>query len=148
MLMSVSFAVLLAYVFYETNIFNLGFYLIPFMINLLLTGWAVGLLVSGLIVLFGMRVQTLAWTGIYILAPFSGVYYPISTLPMWAQNISQFLPTSYVFEGMRSVILQGTMSTEMLLKSSALNLIFIIFGVTFFVFMFNKSKERGLARLE
>src|SRR3989344_4097885 len=41
MFMSLSFAVVLAYVAYKANIFLLGFYLIPFMANLLITGWAV-----------------------------------------------------------------------------------------------------------
>lgn len=148
MVMSISFAILLAYFAYKANIFSLGFYLIPFMINLLLTGWAVGLIVAGLIVLFGMRIQTLAWTGIFLIAPFSGVYYPISTLPHWAQNISMFLPTSYIFEGMRSVILDGKMLPSMLLKSFLLNAVFLALGIFLFIRMFEKSKEKGLARLE
>lgn len=148
MIMSVSFAILLAFFAYKTNIFSLGFYLIPFMINLLLTGWAVGLIVAGLIVLYGMRIQTLAWTGIFLIAPFSGVYYPISTLPAWAQKIALFLPTSYIFEGMRSVIINGQLLPSMLLKSFLLNGVFLALGVSLFVYMFEKSKEKGLARLE
>src|SRR5258708_7832069 len=46
MLLTVGFAVFLAWIVYQANIFNLGFYLIPFMISLLLTGWAAGLIVS------------------------------------------------------------------------------------------------------
>lgn len=148
MIMSLSFAVILAYVAYKANIFQLGFYLIPFMANLLITGWAIGLIVAGLIVLYGMRIQTLAWTGIYMLAPFSAVYYPIDTLPNWAQKVASFIPTSYIFEGMRKVITEGYLPQEMLLKSFLLNSALLLLGLIFFNFMFTKSKEKGLARLE
>jgi ABC-2 type transport system permease protein len=148
MFMSLSFAVVLAYVAYKANIFLLGFYLIPFMANLLITGWAVGLIVAGLIVLYGMRIQTLAWTGIFMLAPFSAVYYPVSTLPDWAQKVAAFVPTSYVFEGMREIIVNGKTSPEMLIKSFLLNGIFLILGFVLFNYMFTKSKTKGLARLE
>jgi len=148
MILSLSFAVLLALFAYKANIFLLGFYLIPFMINLLITGWAVGLIVAGLIVLYGMRIQTLAWTGIFLLAPFSAVYYPVSTLPVWAQKIAMFIPTSYIFEGMREVITNGKTAPDMLLKSFLLNGLFLVLGFVLFIFMFDKSKTKGLARLE
>ena len=123
-------------------------YLIPFMISLMITGWAIGLIVAGLIINYGMRIQTIAWTGIFILAPFSGIYYPISTLPIWAQKVAVFLPTSYIFEGMRAIISKGVVAWNTLLVSFLLNAILLAFGIFFFIFMFSKSKEKGLARLE
>jgi ABC-2 type transport system permease protein len=148
LLVSLSFAMLLALFLYKANIFTLGFYLIPFIVSLLLTGWAVGLIVSALIIYFGIKIQTFAWGGVFLLAPFSGIYYPISTLPIWAQKVASFLPTSYVFEGMREVIFKGSLSAIDLIKSFMLNGVFLVIGVLFFNFMFTKSKEKGLARLE
>ncbi len=148
MIFSVGFSILLALVLYKTNIFSLGFYLIPFIMSLTITGWAVGLFVSGLIIRYGMRIQTFAWGGIALLSPFSGVYYPISTLPLWAQRVAMYVPTSYIFEGMRSVIFKGSMFYGDLLKSFAINIVYIIVGLLFFNLMFKKSKMRGLADLE
>lgn len=148
MIMTLSLATLLAYFVYQANVFSLGFYLIPFMASLLMTGWGIGLLISGIIIYFGTKIQTLAWSGITVITPFSGVFYPISVLPEWAQKISAFLPTSYIFEGMRTVILQGYMSMDMLIKSFLINIILVIIGLSFFTFMFNKSKQKGLAKLE
>lgn len=148
LLMSVGFAVLLAFLLYKANIFSFGFYLIPFIISLLLTGWAIGLIVSGLIISYGMRIQAFAWSGVYLLAPFSGIYYSVSTLPEWAQKISYILPTSYIFEGMRTVVFQGYLPIDMLIKSFVLNIILFSLGLWFFNFMFDKSKNKGLARLE
>jgi ABC-2 type transport system permease protein len=147
-LVSAGFATLVAFLVYKANIFSLGFYLIPFLISLILTGWGTGLIIASLILRFGRRIQTLAWTGVAIITPFSGVYYPISVLPGWAQKVAVFLPTSYIFEGMRSVILEGVFSYEDLLKSFLLNFILLGFGLSLFLRMFEKSKELGLARLD
>lgn len=145
---SVGFASVVAFLVYKANIFNLGFYLIPFVVSLMLTGWGVGLIVAALIVRFGRRIQTLAWTGVAIITPFSGVYYPISILPSWAQQIAVFLPTSYIFEGMRTIIFKGTLPVDILIKSFLLNFVLLVFGMSLFIHMFERSKELGLARLD
>ncbi len=148
MFIAVGFSAFLAYVIFKANVFVLSFWLIPFMVSLLLTGWAFGLLVGGLIVYYGHKIQVLAWSGIFIIVPFSGVYYPISTLPKFAQKVAMFLPTSYIFEGMRSIIFKGVFDFKSLYISLSLDGVLIALGIMFFVFMFNKSKEKGLARLE
>ena len=43
----------------------------------------------------------------FLLAPFSCIYYPLETLPVWMQWIAQYLSTTYVFEGMRALIIRG-----------------------------------------
>lgn len=147
-LVSVGFASLVAFFIYKANVYSLGFYLIPFYLNLILTGWGAGLIVAALIIRFGRRIQTLAWTGVAIITPFSGVYYPISILPSWAQSIASFLPTSYIFEGMRTVIFKNTLPVDILMKSFLLNLVLLVFGLSLFIYMFEKSKQLGLARLD
>lgn len=146
--LSISFAIILAYFLYHVNIFGLGFYLIPFMASLLVAGWGYGLIVASLIVYFGIRIQGFAWMGVFLLVPLSGVYYPISTLPFWAQKLSAFIPMTYVFEGMRAVLSRRTFDWANLLKSFVLDVVLLIIGVSIFLFMFNKSKEKGLQRLE
>ena len=63
--------------------------------------------------LVGMRLPVgkvlkmfLAWVAIFAVAPVSGIYYPIATLPGWLQPVAWVLPSSYVFEGMRAVLLE------------------------------------------
>ncbi|MDZ7586480.1 MAG: ABC transporter permease [Patescibacteria group bacterium] len=148
MIMTISFAGILVYLLYAVNVFRFGWLILPFMALLLMFGWSVGFIVAGLIIRFGMRIQTLAWTGIYLLAPFSAIYYPVSSLPAWAQTIAKWTPTSYVFEGMRSVIFTGTMDQANLIKSLGLTIIFFLSSIGFFLMMFNQSRKTGLARLE
>lgn len=147
MLLSMFFAIGFAFLLYQTNIFTFGFVLIPFIISLLMTGWFAGFVVAGFIIRFGAKIQTLAWVGVSILMPFSAVFYPVSTLPDWAQKIAIFVPTSYIFEGMREILFKGIISYDKLFLSLALNIIYLIISIIFFVWMFNKSRKLGLGRL-
>jgi ABC-2 type transport system permease protein len=101
---SFTFAALITYLLYRSSIFVLGWMLLPWAFLLIMFGWIFGVFISGIILRYGTKIQTLAWTSIYIIAPFSAIYYPVSSLPTWAQNIAWWVPTSYVFEGMRATI--------------------------------------------
>lgn len=147
MIISLSFSALIATLLYKYNLFIYGFLLIPFVLSLLLTGWVVGFIVAGFLIRFGQRLQTLGWTGVYLIAPFSVIFYSLSILPPWAQTIAKFVPPSYVFEGMREIIFTGRLSYDKLLISLGLNLIYLILSIAFFVFMFNRSRKLGLGRL-
>ena len=96
-------ACLLAIPFYEYNIFQMGLPLIAFFTNVLVTGWALGFVISALILRFGMGAESLAWVVVFAFAPFSAIYYPVSSLPEWLQGLALCLPQTHVFEGMRSV---------------------------------------------
>src|SRR6266403_1732725 len=92
-IISLAFSATLAFLFYHYNVFSFGWYLPIFVLNLLLTGWAGGFIVSAFIIRFGQKLQQLAWAGVALIAPFSAVYYPLSVLPHWAQNIAVFIPS-------------------------------------------------------
>lgn len=146
-LISILFTIGFAFLLYKTNIFSFGFILIPFIVSLMLTGWAAGFIVGGIIIRFGAKIQTLAWVGVTILMPFSAVYYPVSVLPDWAQIVAKFVPPSYIFEGMREIIFTGNFAYDKLIISFTLNFLYLFLSIWFFVFMFNKSKKIGLGRL-
>lgn len=146
-MVSLGFSAVLAFIFYKYNIFNFGFYLLPFIFSLLLTGWAGGFIVAAIIVRFGMKVQTLAWAGIVLIAPFSAIYYPVSILPDWVQTVGKFIPSTYIFEGLREVLFTGNMSLDKLLISFALNIFYLILSIWFFVAMFKSTRKLGLGRL-
>ena len=148
MMVTLSFAAALAWFLYAVNILAVGWYFLPFLASLLLTGWFVGFLVSGIIISFGTRIQTLAWAGVYILAPFSGIYYPLSTLPHWAQVVARLIPTSYIFEGMRQILTTGSMPIGTLLISYGLNMVYLVISVALFVKLFERRRRLGLAQLE
>ena len=75
---------ILAIVFFGFNIYGLGFALAAFFLNLILTSWAVGIVVSGVVMRNGMGAESLAWTVMFILMPLTCVYYPVAVLPSLA----------------------------------------------------------------
>jgi ABC-2 type transport system permease protein len=133
-------------VLYAFNIFLYGLLILPFVINLLLSGWFLGFLVAAVIIRYGQTLETLAWAGPVVIAPFAGLYYPIATLPHWAQKVALFVPPSYIFEGMRQVLFTGHLSPEKVFISLALNIVYLVISILFFVFMFNQSRKLGLGR--
>ena len=136
--------VLAAFIFYSFNIFTLGFYLIPFALNLLVFGWILGILAIGIILRYGSAANSFAWGMIFILQPFTAVFYPLSTLPKAMQYVAVLLPSTHVFEGMRHVIATGTIPTANLIFAFALNIIYFILVMVFFHKMFSRIKEKGL----
>ncbi len=71
----------LAIVFYEANIFTLGLPLIAFFSVLIMFGWAIGMMVCALILRVGLGAENVAWLAIFLIAPVSAIYYPVSILP-------------------------------------------------------------------
>ena len=146
-LIGFAFASLVAFFLYQIKIFMFGFYLIPFIGLLILTGWWVGFLIAGLILRYGTTIQTFAWSAIMIISPFSAVYYPLAILPGWARTIASVIPTSYMFEGIRQVIYEGKIDNSKFLMSLGLNIIYLVGSMIFLKKSFNKALERGLIKV-
>jgi len=144
---SVGFAGLLAILLYQVNIFKYGLYFLPLMFSLIMSGWWIGFFVAGLILRFGRKIQTFAWSVAYLFAPFSAVYYPVSILPPWARTVANLLPTSYVFEMMREIIKTGNFDGQKLAMSMGLNFIYLLLALWFFHKSFAKAMDNGLSSL-
>lgn len=134
----------LAWIFYSFNIFLIGISLIPFVLNLIVMGWAIGIVTTALILRFGQEAEVLAWALGFLFMPISAVFYPVSVLPPFLQTIAHFVPASYVFEGMRDVITNGGLPLQQLLWSSSLNVAYILFAFLFFHWNFRTVKRKGL----
>ncbi len=142
-LFGVGGAALIAIPLFHYTIFSLGLPLLAFFVNLLVMGWSIGLLVSGLVLRYGLGAESLAWIAIFAVQPVSGVYYPISTLPTWLQYIAAVLPSSHVFEGMRAVLFDHTFRTDLLLYAVVLNVIYLGAGFLSFLAFFKNARVRG-----
>ena len=139
---------LIAIILYKFNIFSLGLYIIPAVINLILVGWWVGFIINGLILRFGNRVEAFAWSFIFIIYPFSAIFYPVTSLPKWGQIVALILATSYIFENMRSVIFSKTFSWENIIISFLLNMLYLGLSLIFLKIMFAEAlKNARLVKL-
>jgi ABC-2 type transport system permease protein len=93
-----------ALVFFSFDTSSLGFGLVPIATVLLVVGWAISLLVIGLVLRFGSGAEALAWGVMFVLMPLSGVFNPIENLPAVLQPIARLLPTTHAFEALRSLV--------------------------------------------
>ncbi len=134
---------LLALALFHFNIYALGLPLLVFFVNLVITAWAIGLAVCGLVLRYGMGAESLAWSLVMLLLPFCCVYYPVWILPEWLQPISWALSPTYVFEGLRAIILDQEFRADLMLKAFALNLIYLAAGLATFVLIMSNARRKG-----
>lgn len=134
---------IMAIAFFGFNLWGLGLALVAFFVNLFLTSWAIGLAVSGLILRFGLGAEGLAWSITFLLLPLTAVYYPVGVLPEWLQWISLSLAPTYVFEGMRALVIDGVFHVGFMVKALALNAIYFSIGFLVFLRLFNAARRAG-----
>jgi ABC-2 type transport system permease protein len=142
-LIGVGGAALIAIPLFQHSVFDLGLPLIAFFVNLIVMGWAIGLVVSGIVLRYGLGAESMAWIAIFAVQPLSGVYYPVETLPGWLQPAAWLLPASHVFEGMRAVLIQHEVRMDLLLNAVILNVLYLGAGILIFLALFNVARRRG-----
>ena len=134
---------LLALAFFGFNLWGLGLVLAAFFANLLLTSWAVGIFVSGLVLRNGLGAENMAWTIMFIFLPLTCVYYPVAVLPHWLAHISWLLPPTYVFEGMRALLIDHVFRADLMVESLALNVVFFLGGAAAFMGLLKSARRSG-----
>jgi ABC-2 type transport system permease protein len=134
---------LIAILFYKFNILSFGFALVPHVINLFLFGFALAIFINAIIIRFGSSAQVLAFGMAILVQPISAVYYPISALPVWLQYLSRLLPSSYVFESIRSIAAGNSFEPHSFFIAFGLNIFLIALTWWFFAAMFKKVKVMG-----
>ena len=101
-------------------------------------------MVTGILIRYGLGAESLTWVIPFMIAPVSCIYYPLSTLPPWLQEIALFIPTSYVFEGMRALLLDGQWRGDLLRQAFMLNCIYFSLGMSIFLLAFRSARKHGL----
>lgn len=125
-------------------LFELGLLLIPFLLVLFLFGIALGIFASALVLRLGPASEWLVWPIPALLSPFAGVFYPLSTLPVWMQAVGKLLPPSYVFEGMRAAIAGESFGVGGLLLGAALAVLQVLAASWFFTRVYRHAVRSGL----
>ena len=128
------------------NFFKIGMVLLPFMLVLFVFGIAVGVFISAIIFRLGPSAEWLGWPIPLVLSIFSGVYYPISTLPPSLQVVARLMPPCYVFESLRSILSNGSFSpglTLNLLIGASLAIVDLYVTYTFFIVIYRHNLRNG-----
>ena len=137
-------AIFFANYFFNFHLFELGLYLIFFFFNLTLIGWSIGLFVSALVLRHGQSFEELAGAIIFIVLPFSCVYYPLSSLPEIMQSFSSIFPTTMIFEEMRSLIFNSHVEYLNIIKIFCINIILLLLSSSFFLYTLNVVRKKGI----
>lgn len=135
----------LAIWFFGFNLWSLGLGLVAFFANLLLTAWAVGMLVSGLIIRNGLGAEGFAWSLMFLILPLCAVFYPVEVLPQALQWVAWALPPTYVFEGFRALLIDHTFRLDLMLWALTLNI--VLFGIALISFIKLVDSARDIGSL-
>ncbi len=134
---------ILAILFFGFNVYELGLALAAFFANLILTSWAIGIFVSGVVLRNGLGAESLAWTIMFLFLPLTAVYYPVATLPVWLQPLAWMLPPTYVFEGMRALLIEQTFRADLMLAALALNAVWFAAAAYAFLKLLESARQQG-----
>jgi ABC-2 type transport system permease protein len=134
---------LLAVAFFGFNLWGLGVALAVFFANLILTSWSVGIFVSGLVLRNGLGAESFAWGIMFMLLPLACVYYPVSVLPAFLQPVAWALPPTYVFEGMRTLLIDHVFRADLMLEAFGLNLVFMAVAIAAFLKLVASARNQG-----
>ena len=134
---------LIAAIYFGFNLWGLGFAVAIFFANLLLTAWSVGVIVSGLILRNGMGAEGLAWTLMFLILPLCAVYYPVATLPPLLQPFAWALAPTYVFEGLRALLLTQTFRADLMAEAFLINLVYMAVAGFAFLKLLDSARRQG-----
>ena len=124
--------------------FAIGLMIIPFLFTLFLFGIALGVVGCTIVLRLGPASEWFVWPIPALISPFAGVFYPISTLPPWMQRLSYILPPSYVFEGMRAILLGTAVSESRLFCGVGLAVLYILLAGWLFKRTYQRAVRTGL----
>jgi ABC-2 type transport system permease protein len=134
---------LLAYVFFGFNVLTLGMSFAAFFANLVITSWALGLVSTGVVLRWGLGAESFAWLIVFVFLPLCCVYYPVATLPEWLQPVALALPPTYVFEGLRAIVLEGAFVSHLMVQAVALNVVYFALGFVAFLYFLRSARIHG-----
>jgi len=134
---------LLALFLFQFNFYGIGLPLIAFFCNLIFTSWSVGIFVSGLVLRNGLGAESIVWTLMFAIMPLSCIYYPVDVLPHWLQLVAWALPPTYVFEGMRALLVDHVFRTDLMIEAAALNAALLIASFAAFLALLRSARRNG-----
>src|SRR5438445_9522202 len=134
---------LLALFLFHFNFYGLGLPPIAFFCNLIFTSWSVGIFVSGLVLRNGLGAESIVWTLMFAIMPLACIYYPVSVLPTWLQYVAWSLPPTYVFEGMRALLIDNTFRTDLMLDALAINAVLLVASFWAFLALLRSARVNG-----
>ena len=118
-------AILLTSPLFGISLMDLGIHLFVLFLSLYLFGITLGIFVSAGLLRFGPSFENIAWSTMFLLAPFGCIYYPIEILPEFFQDVARGLPLVYIFEEARSILVNQVVNYSNIKNAFILNAIYL-----------------------
>ena len=126
------------------SLVSYGVLLAPFLLVLFVFGIALGIVGCAIVLRLGPSAEWFVWPIPGLISPFAGVFYPVSTLPAWMRGLSRALPPSYIFEGMRAIVLGGQASPASLAIGATLAVLYLLGACVLFAHVYRQAVRTGL----
>jgi ABC-2 type transport system permease protein len=99
--------------------------------------------VSGIVMRNGLGAENLAWSIMFLLLPLTCVYYPVAVMPHWLQLVAWSLPPTYVFEGMRALLIDRVFRGDLMVQALLMNAVVFSAGVFGFMRLLKSARRHG-----
>ncbi|MCR4325562.1 MAG: ABC transporter permease [Patescibacteria group bacterium] len=123
----------------EVGLLNLALVFLVFA----LFGFALALVILGIIFRFGTRLAALSWSLPWLFQPLAAAFFPIEELPKALQAVAYVLPPSYAFEAARNGLAYHVVDWPLFAAGVILALAYCVASVVVFKLFLKKSKDIG-----
>jgi ABC-2 type transport system permease protein len=115
-----------------------------FLLGLLLSAASVGLLVCALLLLFGLRAEVSAWSGVSLVLLVCGVYYPVSVLPAPLARLAACVPLTYFLDAFRADFGFTPLFGAPLVRGYVLAIVYLVLGYAAFAGAVGRARRTGM----
>jgi ABC-2 type transport system permease protein len=139
----IAICVVVAWLFH-LNLLDLGLANLTLdFINLAVFAWALGLVLLGLIFLYGTRIQSLSWGVVFAFQPLCAVFFPVSILPKPMQLVAYAFPPTHIFEAARANLTTTAVQWSGQAWAAGLNAVYLTASVWAFGRLVRRSQTTG-----
>jgi ABC-2 type transport system permease protein len=115
-----------------------------FLLGLLMSAMGVGLVVCTLLLLFGLRAEVSAWSGVSLVLLLCGIYYPVSLLPPPLAGVAGAIPLTYFLEAFREHYGFAPVFGSPLLQGYGVALAYLVAGYAAFDWALGRARRTGM----
>lgn len=136
--------IVLATLVFGLSFFVYGAMFAAFLLVLFVFGISLGIFGAALVLRFGPAAEWFIWPIPAFISPVACVFYPLATLPRWMQAVARIIPPSYVFEGMRGVLIGHRMAGSTLALGAGLAVVYLLLMGRAFTHVYRHAVKTGL----
>lgn len=114
-----------------------------FLIITLIASTALAVLVASIIFVMGREYGFLSWASTQIFVLLSAPFFPVETFPPVLQAVSQIMPFTHVFTGVRLLIETGVVQTNYLVNGFLVATGYLLASLPLYKLSYQRAKKTG-----